>query len=297
MSSPSASTSLLSSAVLSARAYVPKLDMFLASLTNVSLSADQRTVVGAMRVFEKWLWHKGQAAEVTWSQENELQEWCMARYVENVGAAWLAPFEANFAPTPLSIDKQLASLLADDGPFTTELSPDSKVATYVEPLVQMDLAEAAAQSAAIMSAEQEAELLEERRVALVELSAKCMADVQAAEFLEAVEVGAVTSGEAVGTGEAAAGGPAAAKGSAVPMVEAAAAEPADESEASEEDDEAEDEDEVPVTPKRVPTAGGSGQLPAVIKRASKSTTPSKWRTQKVVPQYKISNFQPLAERT
>ncbi|KAG6869825.1 hypothetical protein C0992_001879, partial [Termitomyces sp. T32_za158] len=96
MSSPSASTSLISPAVLAARAYVPKLDMFFASLANVGTGADQKMVVGAMRVFEKWLWHKGQAVEVTWSREHELREWCMARYVENAGAAWLAPFEANF---------------------------------------------------------------------------------------------------------------------------------------------------------------------------------------------------------
>ncbi|KAG6893867.1 hypothetical protein C0992_008337, partial [Termitomyces sp. T32_za158] len=66
-------------------------------------------------------------------------------------------------------------------------------------------AEAAAQSAAIMSAEREAELLEERRVALAKLLAKCMAEAQAAGFLEAVEVGAISSGEAVWTGEAAEG--------------------------------------------------------------------------------------------
>ncbi|KAG6880669.1 hypothetical protein C0992_003086, partial [Termitomyces sp. T32_za158] len=79
MSSPSTSTSLVSPAVLAARAYVPKLDMFLASLANVGPGADQKTVVGAMKVFEKWLWHKGQAVDVTWSRENELREWCMAR--------------------------------------------------------------------------------------------------------------------------------------------------------------------------------------------------------------------------
>ncbi|KAG6876073.1 hypothetical protein C0992_001054 [Termitomyces sp. T32_za158] len=142
MSSPSISTSLISPAVLAAWAYVLKLDMFLASLTNVGPGADQKTVVGAMKVFEKWLWHKGQVVDVTWSRENELREWCMAQYVENAGAAWLPPFEANFAPAPPSIDKELASLLADDGPFTlwTELFPDSKVAAYVKPLVQLDLA-------------------------------------------------------------------------------------------------------------------------------------------------------------
>ncbi|KAG6881530.1 hypothetical protein C0992_000887, partial [Termitomyces sp. T32_za158] len=164
-----------------------------------------------------------------------------------------------------------------------ELSPDSKVAAYVEPLVQMDLArqerqwaEAAAQSAAIMSAEREAELMEERRVALAALSAKRTAEAQAAGFLEKGEAVAASGGEAVETGEAAAG--------------SVTAEPAEESEAPENDDEADDEDEVPVTPKRVPTAGGSGRLPAVIKRASKSTTPSKRRTQKTAPQYEVSNF-------
>ncbi|KAG6876072.1 hypothetical protein C0992_001053 [Termitomyces sp. T32_za158] len=105
-----------------------------------------------------------------------------------------------------------------------------------------------------------------------------MADAWVAGFLVAVEVGAATGGDAVGTGEAA-------EGLAVPAVEAVAAELVDESEAPEDDDDADNEDEVLVTLKRVPTAGGSGRPPAVIKRASKSTTPSKRRAQKVVPQY------------
>ncbi|KAG6893991.1 hypothetical protein C0992_007925, partial [Termitomyces sp. T32_za158] len=253
--------------------------MFLASLANVGPGADQKTVVGAMKVFEKWLWHKGQAVDVTWSRENELREWCMARYMENSGAPWLASFEANFAPVPLSIDEHLASLLADDGPFSVSGPSVLKVAAYVEPLAQLDLArqertwvEAAAQSAAIMSAEREVELLAEQRVALTEHSAKRTADARAAEFLDAVEVGAASGGEVVGTGVAT-------EEPAVAEVEAAGAEPAEESEVPETDD-ADDEEEVPVTPKRVPTAGGSGHSPAVIKRASKSTTPSKRHTQK-----------------
>ncbi|KAG6883903.1 hypothetical protein C0992_007505 [Termitomyces sp. T32_za158] len=263
MSSPSASTSLISLAVLAARAYVPKLDMFLASLANIGPGADQKMVVGVMKVFKKWLWHKGQAVDITWSRENELQEWCMARYMENSGAPWLASFEANFAPVPLSIDEHLASLLADDGPFSlwTELSPDSKVAAYVEPLVQLDLArqecmwaEAAAQSAAIMSAEREAELLAERQVALAEHLAKHIAEARAARFLEAEEEGAASGGDAVETGETAAG-------SAVAAVKAVA-EPVDESEAPEDENHMDDEVEAPSTPKKVLTVGGSGRPPA-----------------------------------
>ncbi|KAG6882623.1 hypothetical protein C0992_011182, partial [Termitomyces sp. T32_za158] len=97
---------------------------------------------------------------------------------------------------------------------------------------------------------------------------------QAAGFLEIGEAVAASGGEAVETGKAAAG-----------SVTAEPAEAVEESEAPENDDEADNEDKVPATPKRVPTAGGSGRSPAVIKRASKSTTPSKRRTQKAAPQY------------
>ncbi|KAG6894175.1 hypothetical protein C0992_007227, partial [Termitomyces sp. T32_za158] len=78
MSSPSASTSLVSPAILAAWAFVPKLDLFLASISNLGPEANQKTVVGTMRVFEKWLWHKGRAPEVLWSWVEELQEWCTA---------------------------------------------------------------------------------------------------------------------------------------------------------------------------------------------------------------------------
>ncbi|KAG6896977.1 hypothetical protein C0992_004915 [Termitomyces sp. T32_za158] len=103
--------------------------------------------------------------------------------------------------------------------------------------------EAAAQSMAIMSAEQEAELLAEQRVALADLSAKHIADAWAAGFLEAVEVGAEAGANVVGMGEAA-------EGSAGPMVEAAATEPVDESRVPEDDDNADNEDKTPSTPKK-----------------------------------------------
>ncbi|KAG6894144.1 hypothetical protein C0992_007348 [Termitomyces sp. T32_za158] len=273
MSSPPASTSLISSAVLAARAYVPKLDMFLASFANVGPGADQKTVVSAMKVFEKWLWHKDQTVDVIWSWENELWEWCMAWYMKNSGAAWLASFKANFAPISPSIDEQLVSLLADDGPFMVQSASPMDLACQ-----ERQWADAATQSAAIMLAEREAELLEKWRVALAKLLAKRTADAQVAGFLEAVEVGATSGGDVVGTGEAA-------ERSAVAAVEAAAAEPADESEAPKANDDADDKDDVLVTPKRVPIAGNSGRLPVVIKRTSKSTIPFKRRTQKVVLQY------------
>ncbi|KAG6898013.1 hypothetical protein C0992_007009 [Termitomyces sp. T32_za158] len=87
--------------------------------------------------------------------------------------------------------------------------------------------------------------------------------------------------------EIGAGKPELAEELSVPMVEVVVAEEsADESEAQDGKEEADNEDKVPVTPKRVLTVSGSGPLPAVSKRASKLTTPSKRCSQKVVPQYK-----------
>ncbi|KAG6873573.1 hypothetical protein C0992_008560 [Termitomyces sp. T32_za158] len=150
-SSAHAPPSLVPPAVLAAQAYVPKIDTFFSSLANVGPEADRRTIVGAMRVFEKWLGHRGKAPEVTWSQEEELRAWCMARYAEHVGEVWLAPFKANFTPAPPSLEDQLADLLGNEGEslsleaesggltLWTELSPDSKVNVYVRPLVKLDL--------------------------------------------------------------------------------------------------------------------------------------------------------------
>ncbi|KAG6894609.1 hypothetical protein C0992_005404 [Termitomyces sp. T32_za158] len=86
---------------------------------------------------------------------------------------------------------------------------------------------------------------------------------------------------------AAAAEPEAAEEPAVPAVEAVAAEELADESAAQDNEEADNEDKAPVTPKKVPTVGGSGPSPAVVKRASKLTTLSKLRLQKVVPQYKL----------
>ncbi|KAG6875311.1 hypothetical protein C0992_004347 [Termitomyces sp. T32_za158] len=84
-SSTRAPASLVPPADLAAWAYVPKIDTFFSSLANVGPEADWRTIVGAMKVFEKWLGHQGKAPEVTLSREEELRAWCMAWYAEHVG--------------------------------------------------------------------------------------------------------------------------------------------------------------------------------------------------------------------
>ncbi|KAG6871576.1 hypothetical protein C0992_010686 [Termitomyces sp. T32_za158] len=282
--------SLVPPAVLAARAYVPKIDTFFSSLANVGPEADRRTIVGAMRVFEKWLGHRGKAPEVSWSREEELRAWCTARYAEHVGEAWLAPFEANFAPAPPSLEDQLADLLGNEGEsleaasggltLWTELSPDSKVDVYVRPLVELDLdwqaaiwAEAAEQRSVELTVEQEEILLRERAALIAQHTAKGRA---AGILPPASEPVAGPSG--VNAPE-----PVAAE----PAKSAAVAEGSDyEGGSSNHSDEEEDNEEIiPQTPKRSKTVGSGSPLPTVEKRATKSVTPSKRRADKIIPSY------------
>ncbi|KAG6894476.1 hypothetical protein C0992_005966, partial [Termitomyces sp. T32_za158] len=215
----------------------------------------------------------------------------MARYAKHVGEAWLAPFEANFAPTPPLLEDQLANLLGNEGKslaleaasrgltLWTELSPDSKVDVYVRPLVELDLdqqaaiwAEAAEQQSVELTAEQE-EILMRERAALI---AQRTAEGRAAGILPpASEPVAGPSG--VNAPEPVA----------VETVKSAAvAEGSDyKGGSSGHSDEEEDDEDIPQTPKRSKTVGSGGPLPTVEKRATKSVTPSKRRADKIIPSY------------
>ncbi|KAG6884450.1 hypothetical protein C0992_006303 [Termitomyces sp. T32_za158] len=274
MSSSTASTSLVSPAVLAAQAYVPKLDMFLASFANIGPEANQKMVV----------------------QAKELWKWCCMRYEKHKGADWLAPFETPFAPILPLLEDQLTTLLEDEiGGLTlwTELSLDSKVDVYVKPLMEIELdrqacwcAEAAKQQSAELLLEEEQALL--RKWAA--LMASTMAAGQAAGFLAletsvaGMSIGSPIMGlVATRAMMAVAGGAEVVSEPSVLTVEAVVAGEGESADKS--DDQADNEDKAPVTPKRAPTAGGSGPSPAVMQRASKSTTPSRRHSQKVVPQY------------
>ncbi|KAG6894131.1 hypothetical protein C0992_007408 [Termitomyces sp. T32_za158] len=295
MSSSSTRTpaSLVPPAILAAQAYVPKIDTFFSSLANVGLEADRRTIVGGMRVFEKWLRHRGKAPEVTWSQKEELQAWCMAQYAEHVGEVWLAPFKAHFAPVPPSLEDQLANLLGneDEGlsleaesrglTLWTELSPDSKVNVYIWPLVKLDLdwqaaiwAEAAEQQLVELTVEQEEVLMWERATLIVQ----CTAEGRAAGILPpASEPVAGPSGVN------------APKQVTAETVKLTAAAEGSDYEGGSSSDSNEDEDkgdeELPQTPKRSKTVGSGSPSPAVGKRATKLVMPSKRRADKIIPSY------------
>ncbi|KAG6894504.1 hypothetical protein C0992_005849, partial [Termitomyces sp. T32_za158] len=193
------------------------------------------------------------------------------------------------APAPPLLEDQLADLLEDkSGGLMVSKPPPIKVDIYVKPLVELELdwqvrhwAEAAKQQLVELLIEEEQALLQEQAA----LMAAKAAEGQAAGFLapkmSVAGAGMETAVEVVETAVIAVGGAEAAM--AVEVM--AAGESVDESEAQDGEDEADNEDEAPITPKRALTIGGSGPSPVVGKRASKSTTPSKRRSQKMVPQY------------
>ncbi|KAG6883253.1 hypothetical protein C0992_009312 [Termitomyces sp. T32_za158] len=283
MSSPSASTLLVSPAVLAAQAYVLKIDTFFSSLANVGLEADQRTIVGAMRVFEKWLGHRGKAPKVTWSQKEELRAWCTAQYAERVGEA----------PAPPLLEDQLADLLGNEGKslaleaesggltLWTELSPDSKVDVYVRPLVELDLnrqaaiwAEAAEQRSVELTAEQEEILMWEQAALITQRTAEGRAAGILPPAPEPV----------VGPSRVNAPKPVAAEAVKLTAVAEGSNYKGGSSGHSDKDKE-EDDKEIPQTPKRSKTVGSGSPSPTVEKRATKLVTPSKRHADKVIPSY------------
>ncbi|KAG6875780.1 hypothetical protein C0992_002381, partial [Termitomyces sp. T32_za158] len=239
---------LVSPAILATQAYVPKIDTFFSFLANVSLEADQRTIVGAMKIFKKWLKHCSKAPE----------------YAEHVGEVWLAPFKANFALAPSLLEDQLADLLgnkgesllleAESGGLMVSESPFAKVNVYIWPLVKLDLdwqaaiwAEAAEQRSVELTVEQEEVLMQDGVNA---------SELVAAETVKSTMVAEGSDYEGGSSGNS-------------------------------NKDEEEDNEEIPQTSKRSKTVGSGILLPAVEKRATKLVTPSKRCADKIIPSYTL----------
>ncbi|KAG6886367.1 hypothetical protein C0992_004351 [Termitomyces sp. T32_za158] len=248
-SSTCAPPSLVPPAILAARAYVPKIDTFFSSLANVSPEADRWTIVGAMRVFEKWLGHRGKAPEVTWSREEELRAWLLR----------------------LPQD-QLANLLGNEGK-SLALEAESGGLTVSKPPPAI-WAEAVEQQSVELTAAQEEVLMRERAALIAQYTAKGRAagilppgpePVAGPSGLNAPEpvVAETVKSTAVAEGSDYEGG----------------------SSGHSDKDEEEDDQEIPQTPKRSKTVGSGGPLPTVEKRATKSVTPSKHHADKIIPSY------------
>ncbi|KAG6881295.1 hypothetical protein C0993_002057, partial [Termitomyces sp. T159_Od127] len=109
MSTPTTDTFLASTS------FIACANLLLAQIQGLGAEAPQNKVEGMMRLWQKWRTMRG--GGVMWERDRELLEWCMARYQDNLGAEWLAPFTNDFAPPAPSFDEELEALLAGEEPL------------------------------------------------------------------------------------------------------------------------------------------------------------------------------------
>ncbi|KAG6873813.1 hypothetical protein C0993_001039 [Termitomyces sp. T159_Od127] len=174
MSTPTADTSL------AATSFVARANLLLAQIQGLGTEAPRNKVEGMMRLWQKWRTMRG--GGVTWERDSELLEWCMARYQDNLGAEWLAPFANDFAPPALSFDEELEALLAGDEPLAVSTAAKGKAAV-IAPLVEQDLRH---QEQFWQDVARESEVDAQRRIA---------------RSLEALALEGLGAGEAAGAGE------------------------------------------------------------------------------------------------
>ncbi|KAG6864985.1 hypothetical protein C0993_008373 [Termitomyces sp. T159_Od127] len=102
-------------AFLASTSFIAHANLLLVQVQGLGAEAPHNKVKEMMRLWHKWwkMWRNG----ITWERDGELLEWCMARYRDNAGTEWLAPFANNFAPSALSFDEELETLLAEEEPL------------------------------------------------------------------------------------------------------------------------------------------------------------------------------------
>ncbi|KAG6882654.1 hypothetical protein C0993_009730 [Termitomyces sp. T159_Od127] len=115
-----------------------RANLLLVQVQGLSAEAPCNKVEGMMHLWQKWRTMQG--GGITWERDGELLEWCMARYCDNLGTEWLAPFANDFAPAAPSFDEELEALLAGEEPLVlwSDLSPCSKE-VVIALLVEQDL--------------------------------------------------------------------------------------------------------------------------------------------------------------
>ncbi|KAG6875698.1 hypothetical protein C0993_007949 [Termitomyces sp. T159_Od127] len=89
-----------------------------------------------MCLWQKWRTMRG--GGIMWERDGELLEWCMAKYHDNLGAEWLAPFANDFALAAPSFDEKLKALLAGEEPLVVSTAAKGKEAV-IAPLMEQNL--------------------------------------------------------------------------------------------------------------------------------------------------------------
>ncbi|KAG6870816.1 hypothetical protein C0993_004101 [Termitomyces sp. T159_Od127] len=100
---------------LAATSFIARANLLLAQIQGLGAEAPWNKVEGMMRLWQKW--RTMRRGGVMWERDGELLEWCMAKYQDNLGVDWLAPFANDFAPPAPSFDEELEALLAGEEPL------------------------------------------------------------------------------------------------------------------------------------------------------------------------------------
>ncbi|KAG6867903.1 hypothetical protein C0993_009651 [Termitomyces sp. T159_Od127] len=123
-------------AFLATSSFITCTNLLLAQIQGLGAEAPCNKVEGMMCLWQKWQLMHGNG--ITWEQDRELLEWCMACYQDNLGAEWLALFAHDFAPAAFSFNKESEALLAGKEPLVVSTAAKDKEAV-IAPLVEQDL--------------------------------------------------------------------------------------------------------------------------------------------------------------
>ncbi|KAG6880855.1 hypothetical protein C0993_003989 [Termitomyces sp. T159_Od127] len=107
-------------AFLTATSFIACTNLLLVQVQGLGAEAPWNKIEGMMCLWQKWCTMWG--GRIMWERDGELLEWCMARYRDNLGTEWLAPFANNFAPSAPSFDEELEALLAGEEPLVVSMA-------------------------------------------------------------------------------------------------------------------------------------------------------------------------------
>ncbi|KAG6882923.1 hypothetical protein C0993_008641 [Termitomyces sp. T159_Od127] len=110
----------IADAFLASASFIAHANLLLAQVQGLGAEAPCNKVEGMMHLWQKWRTMRG--GRIMWERDGELLEWCMARYCDNLGTEWLAPFTNNFAPAAPSFDEELEALLAEKEPLVVSMA-------------------------------------------------------------------------------------------------------------------------------------------------------------------------------
>ncbi|KAG6883987.1 hypothetical protein C0993_002285 [Termitomyces sp. T159_Od127] len=132
MSAPTSSTNTF----LATSSLIVHANLLVVQVQGLGIEAPCNKVKEMMHLWQKWqsMWGN----RIIWKWNEELLEWCMVRYRNNISTEWLVPFANDFTPAALSFDKELEALPMGKEPIAVSFMAKGKEAVIML-LVEQDL--------------------------------------------------------------------------------------------------------------------------------------------------------------